>query len=865
MPFRLGAMALLTSAIALAGVQGAPGAQADGGTPTPGNLSHLAAINHLSPATLSNILATDKTAHLDRTGHMFYVEPAPKMAPAGTSPPRAQSSTAGSTVSSVPQLSSRPSSTHKIFLDFNGTTVSASSAWATAPSNAIPAGTYSGFSLDGDPSTYTPAEVSYIQTVWKIVSEKYSMYDVDVTTIDPGAANYTRGSTTADINYGDHVVITDDPAPVNDVCGGGCAGVAYVGVFDGLNNAQYDPVWVFSSKDFGSAQLAAHDAAHEIGHTFGLSHDGTNAMGAGSYYGGQNNWVPIMGLTDQNAIAQFSKGEYPDANNTQDDLAIIGANGNDGSAGSLLLPDDYPNTTPDALGAQTSYALDGIISNAADDDLFSVTRSCTSDLTATATGIGAGQTVDLKVEILDGSNNVLASGDPTSGQTFDNVLNAYTPTGMDASATQSAPAAGTYRIRVSGVGSAANGYTNYASIGQYHLTITGCASTLPDAPATASASPNPRTTTGTVSWTAPASDGGSTITHYKVSGLPGGPVTLGNVLTYDATNLVPGTTYPVTVAAINGVGTGPTASTSLKVDTWAPTTKPVLTVTKSGHTANLSWTAPANPGGAVLTGWHIAGSGPSNSISDDLGPSPLSGHYDNLAAGTQSFTVTGVYTATDTAGVVASDPKSVLIVNTTAPTGKPILTVSISGTTATLQWTPPANPGGAVLNHWTIHRSGPGVLPSDKTVPANLPMNTTTMTGLAVGTQTFTITGDYTADDASNGVPSDPKSVSVAIKPGAPKIGTASSGAKHGPKTATARWSAPASNGGASITSYKVVAYQLNSKGHIVKTFTSKALSGSARSYSWALPGGHYKFRVVAYNRIGGSPYSGYSGTVISR
>ncbi|MCW2857987.1 MAG: hypothetical protein JWR52_3602 [Marmoricola sp.] len=766
MRFRLGTTVLLTSAVALATVQGVPGAHADGSTP--GNLSHLAAINHMSAAKLGDILAHDKTAHLDHTGHMFYVEPAPTAPVKSTGPQRARSSTAFSNVSVVPALSSRPSSTHKIFLDFNGTTVSAGSAWAGTGAGKVPAGTViTGFSLDSDPSTYTPAEVSYIQTVWKIVSEKYSPYDVDVTTIDPGTAGYSR-STSADANYGDHVVITDDPTPVNDICSGQCAGVAYVGTFDVTGNAPYDPVWVFSSMDYGSAQLAAHDAAHEVGHTFGLSHDGTNNQGAGSYYDGQNNWVPIMGITNQNAIAQFSKGEYPDANNQEDDLAIIGANGNSGADGSLLLPDDYPNTgfAPDALGSESSYGLNGIISNAADDDLFSIARTCTTDLTATATGIGAGQSVDLKVDILDTSNNVLASDDPTSGEFFDNTLNADTPTGMDASATLPSPSAGTtYRVRVSGVGSAANGYTNYASIGQYHLTITGCPAALPSAPATASATPNPGTTTGAVNWTAPTSDGGGTITGYTVSGLPGNPVTLGNVLTYHPTNLVPGTTYNVTVAAINSAGTGPTASTSLEVDTWAPTTKPVLTVTASGRTVSLHWTAPANPGHATLTGWHIAGTGPGNTTSTNLAPSPLAMTYSNVPIGTQTYVVTGQYAAADTSGIS----------------------------------------------------------------------------------------------------PSDPKSVAVAIKPGAPRIGIASSGARGGLKTATARWYAPTTTGGAAITSYRVVAYQVNSAGRVIRTITSKALSSSGRLFSWTLPGGRYKFRVVAYNRIGVSPYSGYSRLVTSR
>ncbi len=75
-----------------------------------------------------------------------------------------------------------------------------------------------------------------------------------------------------------------------------------------------------------SGKSCAEAASHEAGHTLGLGHDGANGTQT-EYYGGQGSgntgWAPIMGVGYDQTVTQWSKGEYANANNTQDDLAII--------------------------------------------------------------------------------------------------------------------------------------------------------------------------------------------------------------------------------------------------------------------------------------------------------------------------------------------------------------------------------------------------------------------------------------------------------------------------------------------------------------------------------------------------------------
>jgi len=101
--------------------------------------------------------------------------------------------------------------------------------------------------------------------------------------------------------------------------------------------------------------------------------------------------------------------------------------------------------------------------------------------------------------------------------------------------------------------------------------------------------------------------------------------------------------------------------------------------------------------------------------------------------------------------------------------------------------------------------------------------------------------------------------VTPATVPGTPAIGSASSGIIGGTIDATARWTAPGSNGGSAITGYRVTAVPSAGGANTVVTV------GPSTSLTMVLPAGNYRFMVAAINAVGTGANSGLSTLVTAR
>lgn len=451
-------------------------------------------------------------------------------------------------------LHSRPGASRVIYLDFDG--------------HDTPGGGWSGtpgapYDTEGGAGTFTDAERRVIIDVWRHVAEDYAPFAIDVTTADPGI-DAIRRSSSSDAVYGTRVVVT----PTKTDCSS-CGGIAYVGTYDHTSNHDYyQPAWVYIAGT--NAKNIAEAASHEAGHNLGLRHDGV--IDGPGYYDGHGDWAPIMGVGYYEPITQWSRGEYAGASNTEDDVVVVSQNGG------LLAGDDHGGTTSTATPLAPTVDVLGEIGAGGDVDAFSFTTSG-GLLSLKATPVSVGPNLDIGLRLLGESGSLVTSVD-TAGLTA----------GLEATL-----AAGTYTLVVDGVGvgdPATTGYSDYASVGRYHLS-----GLLPSGETVENRAPTASLTASTTSGTAPlpvAFDGsgssdpdGDPLTHSWSfgDGTAGTGASVSH--TYDAAGIYTATLTVSDGALMSSASTTITVSEPATVVT-APAA-PSLTATQASGSVTLDW------------------------------------------------------------------------------------------------------------------------------------------------------------------------------------------------------------------------------------------------------------------------------------
>lgn len=422
-----------------------------------GKMSEFARFYGMSEEQVRKVFLGDSTAFVDESGALHYVEPT---APEQIDVPVAPNTGANQASFPLDQtflLESKPGSTKTLFLDFDGH-VTQGTAWNN--SYGIATINSPAFDLDGSPGTFNSTELIRIQNIWKRVAEDYAPFDINVTTKDPGVDAIVRSSSSDNV-FGSHQVITRDfTKATNSPCG--CGGFAYVGVFDNTGST-YKPAFVFYDNLSSNERYIAEATSHEAGHNMGLSHDGTNTTG---YYTGQGSgetgWAPIMGVGYYKLLVQWSKGEYANANQKQDDYLVMQQN-------SLYFDaDEYGNTIAgaQALTANTAngfanFALQGTLQGPNDNDTFMMNLGA-GLLEIDAKPFVLSPNTDIQITLLDAEGNALASANPLET--------------LASSLSFNIPSQGKYYLRLEGTGKgdpAGTGYSKYGSIGIYTLNMQG--------------------------------------------------------------------------------------------------------------------------------------------------------------------------------------------------------------------------------------------------------------------------------------------------------------------------------------------------------------------------------------------------------
>lgn len=303
-----------------------------------------------------------------------------------------------------------------------------------------------------------------------------------------------------------------------------------------------------------------------------------------------------------------------------------------------------------------------------------------------------------------------------------------------------------------------------------------------------------------VAWEAPATDGGTPITGYRVVATPGGKIiSVGadeNRVWFGA--LTPGISYSFKVFANNVLGDSTPLTLGPVTVQGRPEPPRDVVATANAGSVILTWSAPSSDNGSHLTGYQIRRNG---SYLATVEPDQRRYEAFGLQNGTEySFTVVAVNVWGSTAaepvrakpGAAPSAPR--ILQDLSISTDNPRSLVDV-----TVQWMPSVDSGGSEILEYRL-----SISPGDEvvTVPADASFGgrlEATLHQLRWG-ETYTL---YVTSVNAVGTSTSSRSFTPMTRPDSPENVQADAGVRR----ATVSWDEPVADGGSNIIGYRVVAH----------------------------------------------------------
>jgi titin len=411
----------------------------------------------------------------------------------------------------------------------------------------------------------------------------------------------------------------------------------------------------------------------------------------------------------------------------------------------------------------------------------------------------------------------------------------------------------TYSFRVSALNAVGSGAASIA--------VTSTPASVPTVPqALATTASNGQVV---LAWNAPASNGGSAVTGYRIErstdGITWNTISSGVAgNTHTVTGLTNGVTLMFRIAATNSIGDSAMTAAVTAVPAATATAPQTFVGTAGDRAATLTWSAPGSNGGLPVVSYTIersldGGSSWTSEASGVIGYGYSVSGLTNLTA--YMFRVAAVTAVGRGAWATMASPitpfrPAVSPTTPTEPDAPASVTTTVESGQTTIAWVTPASDGGDSITGYIVERSTNGGT-SWTTV-------TTTMatsfiaTGLSNGT-TY-IFRVIASNSVGNGLPSAMSVVTPATLATAPTNISISTG--NG--LLSFSWLAPANTGGMPVVSYVVETSATGTGGWTTATTgspsTSLVIDGLTNGVALFM-------RVAAVTAIGQGAWATTSGT----